>query len=206
MTLIRIRTIIAHAGPNTTDGIRYAAPLPVWTPDVYLRRGASETARALDGMEITMKDYQEEIRALTRAQNRIDGLYYQAARRLGVKDNTLALFYALDDGQPHSQKQLGEEWLIPKTTVNTIVKELVKEGFLTLLMEEHTKEKQILLTPEGRRYAASLLKPVYRMEQEALRATLQKHGSAFLEANADFAENLKNSFDRIFETDTGKES
>ncbi len=157
-------------------------------------------------MEITMKDYQEEIRALTRAQNRIDGLYYQAARRLGVKDNTLALFYALDDGQPHSQKQLGEEWLIPKTTVNTIVKELVKEGFLTLLMEEHTKEKQILLTPEGRRYAASLLKPVYRMEQEALRATLQKHGSAFLEANADFAENLKNSFDRIFETDTGKES
>ena len=138
-------------------------------------------------MEITMKDYQEEIRALTRAQNRIDGLYYQAARRLGVKDNTLALFYALDDGQPHSQKQLGEEWLIPKTTVNTIVKELVKEGFLTLLMEEHTKEKQILLTPEGRRYAASLLKPVYRMEQEALRATLEKHGAAFLGENAGFA-------------------
>lgn len=55
--------------------------------------------------------------------NKIDGLYYLAARRLGVKENALSLLYTLDNGPPCSQKQLAEELLIPKTTINTIVKE-----------------------------------------------------------------------------------
>ena len=146
-----------------------------------------------------MDNYQEAIRKLTLTMNRIDGLYYQAARKLGVKDNTLAIFYALDDGQSHSQKQLCEEWLIPKTTINTIVKELAAEGYLTLHIEKHTREKTICLTPEGREYAAGLLKPLYQMEDEAIRQTLLKHGPAFVQAYADFAENLRNGFDRIFE-------
>ena len=53
--------------------------------------------------------------------NKMDGLYYLAARRLGVKENALVLLYTLNDGQPRSQKQLSEELLIPKTTINTIV-------------------------------------------------------------------------------------
>ena len=36
--------------------------------------------------------------------NKMDGLYYLAARRLGVKENAFALLYALDDGRSHSQK------------------------------------------------------------------------------------------------------
>ena len=71
----------------------------------------------------------EAIRQLMTAFNKIDGSYYFCAKSLGVKENTLAVLYALDDGLPHSQKQLSEEWLIPRTTVNTIVKELEKEGY-----------------------------------------------------------------------------
>ena len=44
--------------------------------------------------------------------NKIDGLYYLAARRLGVKENALSLLYTLDNGPPCSQKQLAEELLI----------------------------------------------------------------------------------------------
>ena len=63
------------------------------------------------------------------AVNKIDGLYYFAAKKLGLKANSLALLYALDDGQPHSQKRICEEWLIPRTTINTVVKECVAKGF-----------------------------------------------------------------------------
>lgn len=146
-----------------------------------------------------MKDHQEEIRILGQAQNRIDGLYYRAAKKLGIKDNTLALLYALDDGQPHSQKQICEEWLIPKTTINTIVKELAGQGYLTLLIEEHTREKTISLTPKGRKYAADILQRLYQMEQEAVHLTLLRHGPDFIRAYADFAQNMKESFDRLFE-------
>ena len=73
--------------------------------------------------------------------NKMDGLYYLAARRLGVKENALVLLYTLNDGQPRSQKQLSEELLIPKTTINTIVKEYMDAGYVTLVPANHSREK-----------------------------------------------------------------
>ncbi len=47
-----------------------------------------------------------EIRRLMLATNRIDGAYYLLSRKLGVKENILALLYALDDeGDPFSEKE-----------------------------------------------------------------------------------------------------
>ena len=85
--------------------------------------------------------------------NKIDGLYYLAARRLGVKENALSLLYTLDNGPPCSQKQLAEELLIPKTTINTIVKEYTDAGYLSLVPSGHSREKNITLTAAGRAYA-----------------------------------------------------
>ena len=82
-----------------------------------------------------MEHIQKEIRRLIIAVNKIDGLYYQEAKKLGIKGNALSLLYALDDGEPHSQKQLCEQWLIPRTTMNTIVKEYVKNDLITLKNE-----------------------------------------------------------------------
>lgn len=76
-----------------------------------------------------------EIRRLMLATNRIDGAYYLLSRKLGVKENILALLYALDDEKPHSQKRICEDWLFPKTTINTIVQELVQAGYVTLRRE-----------------------------------------------------------------------
>lgn len=73
-----------------------------------------------------------EIRRLMLATNRIDGAYYLLSRKLGVKENILALLYALDDEETHSQKRICEDWLFPKTTINTIIRELVQAGYVTL--------------------------------------------------------------------------
>ena len=73
-------------------------------------------------------DHNEAILRLTDAINKIDGAYYFCAKHMGIKENTLAVLFALDDGKPHSQTQIAREWLIPKTTVNTVVKELTAEG------------------------------------------------------------------------------
>lgn len=76
------------------------------------------------------------VRRLALVTNRMDGAYYLYARQHGVNENALTLLYALDDGEPHSQKQVCEEWLMPKTTVNTIVRQLEAEGYLTLRHDE----------------------------------------------------------------------
>ncbi len=134
-----------------------------------------------------MNDSYAAIRRLILSINKIDGNYYFCARKLGVKENTLALLYALDDGKPHSQKQICEDWLIPKTTINTIVKELVRAGYLTLLPGEKPREKQLLLTQSGKAYNRALLEKIYSTEQEALKQTLQKFSPEFIDAFDCFA-------------------
>lgn len=141
-----------------------------------------------------MYNYDEAIRRLMTATNKIDGAYYFLARKLNIKENTLALLYALDDGKAHSQKQIADEWLIPKTTINTIVKELTDAGYLELLPGEHTREKTLKLTDKGKEYTKKILTAVYESETMALKAAIDKFGNQFVEAFDFFADSLCNEF------------
>ena len=128
--------------------------------------------------------------------NKMDGLYYLAARRLGVKENALVLLYTLNDGQPRSQKQLSEELLIPKTTINTIVKENMDAGYVTLVPANHSREKNIALTPAGAAYAQEILEPVYRAEKEAMEQTLAEFSPEFMNAIEALTQNMAQAFQR----------
>ena len=128
--------------------------------------------------------------------NKMDGLYYLAARRLGVKENALVLLYTLNDGQPRSQKQLSEELLIPKTTINTIVKEYMDAGYVTLVPANHSREKNIALTPAGAAYAQEILEPVYRAEKEAMEQTLAEFSPEFMNAIEALTRNMAQAFQR----------
>lgn len=132
----------------------------------------------------------ELVRRLTHAVNKSDGAYYLWARRRGAKENALAVLYALDDGAPHSQKQICREWCMPKTTVNTIVGEFLRQGYVTLQREEHTREKIICLTEEGRAYATGLMKDLYAAERKAIEATLAQYPPEFVDAMECFAQAL----------------
>lgn len=138
-----------------------------------------------------MPDEDEEmIRRLVEATNRIDGSYYFFARSLGVKENALALLYALDDGRAHLQARISEEWLIPKTTVNTIVKEMARAGYVRLEAGEDAREKALRLTEQGQAYARDVLRTVYEAERQALRETLQAYPPEFVQALDYFSQRL----------------
>ena len=118
----------------------------------------------------------------------MNGAYYLCSRKLGVKENMLDVLYALDDGAPHTQKQICGDWLIPKTTVNTIVKELVSDGFAELLPVEGGREKIIRLTADGRRWAAALMQSLHDAETAALMKTVEKFSGEYIEAFEYFSE------------------
>ena len=114
-------------------------------------------------------EHRNEIRRIMIAVNRIEGIYEKLSARLGVKANTIWLLYALDDGSPHSQKQLCEEWMWPRTTLNTIIKECVKEGYVTLeRIPGRRREMYVRLTAPGKAYARGSLDSIYRAEEGAL--------------------------------------
>ena len=146
-----------------------------------------------------MPDEDEEmIRRLVEATNRIDGSYYFFARSLGVKENALALLYALDDGRAHLQARISEEWLIPKTTVNTIVKEMARAGYVRLEAGADARERALRLTEQGQAYASDVLGTVYEAEHQALRETLQAYPPEFVEALDYFSQRLHEAYLRRF--------
>ncbi len=143
-----------------------------------------------------MKNYDSEIRRFMLAINKIDGVYYYFAKKMGINENTLAVLYALDDGQPHSQKQICRQWLIPKTTISTIIKELIDIGYVNLVPGKHTKEKTICLTENGQNYVNKILSIVYEAEQQAMERTQREFSPEFVEAMEHFSDYLCEEFEK----------
>lgn len=138
-----------------------------------------------------MAQDREQVRRLMAAINRIDGIWYLLAKKSGVKVNTLSLLFALDDGLPHTQKQICEEWIIPRTTINTVVQECAQMGYLELRQRARSKEKELILTPKGMQYAKKVLAMYYQTENEAMRRTLEQYSPEFIDAVKQYADFLK---------------
>lgn len=145
-----------------------------------------------------MDSYREQIRKIMISVNIIEGIYTYAAKKIGMKENTLVLLYALDDGKNHSQIEISRDWLIPKTTLNTIIKECVEKGYIILTSQKGVKEKNIRLTSEGKKYADSILSIIYDLENKAYLKTLDNDTSDFSNAMTLFANNLNNETKKHF--------
>ena len=129
------------------------------------------------------------IMRLDTAINKLDGAYYLWARRHLLKENTLYVLYALDDGKPHTQAQIARDWLIPRSTVNTVVKELVALGYARLT-KLNDKEKWVELTAEGESYAKAALKELYDAEIAAIDKTFEVFSPAFVDALEKYTDTL----------------
>ena len=138
-----------------------------------------------------MEDGYAAIRQLFAAVDLSGGSYAAIARQLGITENALALFYALDDGGDHAQVDICREWMIPKTTLNTIVREYVEKGLLVYAEKPRSREKYLRLTESGRQYATQILRPVYAAELRAYRRTCRDFSPAFVDAFRLFAEQIR---------------
>ena len=138
----------------------------------------------------------ETARRLILALYNIDEAYYLNENKKKLSDAELCVMYALDDGKPHSQREISKEWLVPKTSVNTIVKRWEKEGYLTLTpIPGKRREMHIMLTDAGREYAKEFLGFLYRAEDQALQKTISKYSDEFIEVLEFFGSSLKQAFE-----------
>ncbi len=99
---------------------------------------------------------------------KIDGAYEEYGRGCNIGSaNLLWILYALNDGERHSQKQICDDWAIPRSTANTIVKDLQDKGFVSLAqIKGERRELLVSLTPSGKEYAEGKLADLYRREKE----------------------------------------
>lgn len=145
-------------------------------------------------------------RRLIAASSAADGAYYRWARRSGVTFCTLDLLYALDDGVPRSQKQVCEEWGLPKTTLNTVVKACREAGYLTLeTMPGQPRERWLRLTEAGMAYTREVLEDLYAAENTAMGEAVERFGPAFVEAAAFFFARFQAAIDASLSEKAEKE-
>lgn len=100
----------------------------------------------------------------------IDAVYNDFARSGKVAPTLLWILYALGDGNSHTQREICEDWELPKSTVNTVVSDLKKQGYVELIpIKGKRREMTVTLTEKGKTYADYLLKPLYEKEAAVFR-------------------------------------
>ena len=110
----------------------------------------------------------DQIKLLCTYFCRQNELYAALAKRQGISYNTLLTLYAIDQDQGATQSQLANIWLIPKQTLNTVIRSLMEKGYVTLKAGQNQKEKLVYFTQTGQEYASRVLQDVYRMEDQAI--------------------------------------
>lgn len=121
-------------------------------------------------------DRRELIMRFCIATNIIDECYWRLSHDTAYSNSEVCLLYALNDGKLHSQKEISENWCLPKTTLNSAAKKLEAGGFIELKkIEDKKREKEIVLTESGKALAEKLLKDMYQAESFAMGETIEKY-------------------------------
>ena len=106
-----------------------------------------------------------------RALYHVDSFYDEFAKKSNVSSALLWVLYALNDGKPHTQIEISNDWELPKTTVNTVIKDIQKEGYIELVpIKGKRREMSIVLTESGKKFADDVLSDLYKKEADAYKA------------------------------------
>ncbi len=99
---------------------------------------------------------------------KMDGVYEEYGKRFKIgSPNLLWILYALNDGKRHSQKQICDDWDIPRSTANTIIKDLESKNYIALSqIKGERRELLVSLTQSGKEYADEVLSDLYKRERE----------------------------------------
>lgn len=102
-----------------------------------------------------------------RALYHVDSFYDEFAKKSNVSSALLWVLYALNDGNSHTQIEISNDWELPKTTVNTVIKGIQQNGYVELIpIKGKRREMSIVLTESGKNYADSILSNLYKKEAE----------------------------------------
>ncbi len=120
--------------------------------------------------------------------------YEYYAKQIGINGTIMQLLQIIYNLEPCTQKQICDIMMIPKQTVNTIVKDYQRKGLLENVQAAADKRhRHIRLTGQGKAYCEKILPPVseaesYGLEQftdedkTMLLSLLEKYNRSFIES------------------------
>ena len=139
-------------------------------------------------MDIKNKKYVSSYNQLLKA---CDTLYHNAAMAAGMSDCAFWILYSVyDSDHICTQSEICDHSSLPKQTVNSAMKKLEKDGYLTLQRMEGKMGKYIHLSEAGKDLVQKHIIPVMEAEERACAAFSDEEKEQFLSTFHLFVERL----------------
>lgn len=111
---------------------------------------------------------QETIKLINSEFIRINGCYRQFAQQNKTNYYLMKVVYAMHLFPSITQKQISENYKIPKQTVGSIINTLEEQKYVILEINENDKRiKEVAFTAKGKKYAETILAPMIELERKA---------------------------------------
>ena len=139
------------------------------------------------------KQKEGQTEQLNRKIKGLAGLYHGAFSGAAVSDNEFWVWYTLVtiDGE-HSQQDICTLWSLPKQTVNTIIRRMVRRGLAVLEVVPGTRNRKIIrLTEAGRKHGETVVMPVSEAEQRAFQRMPEEDQVRFLDVMSKYIDMLR---------------
>lgn len=111
-------------------------------------------------------DYKNELRELFNIFNETNKAYNELASKVGLSYNQMVILYYLQSHYNVTQKNIVNDMLIPKQTINTILNNWINAGYISFENKLTKKNKIILLTEFGKKELEP--KIAFVMDKEAI--------------------------------------
>lgn len=100
----------------------------------------------------------------------LNSIYHSAASKSGISDGEICIWSALlNSEEEYSQQDLCDLLFLPKQTVNSIVSNLIKKGFVFLEHVPGTRNRKVIrLSEAGQAYGKEKVMWIFQAEQEAM--------------------------------------
>ncbi len=106
---------------------------------------------------------------MEKQQKEQDSIYHNAAVKFGLSDTAMWILYVISrTNKEYFQHELCDMSFFAKQTINSAISGLVKKGYIELKTDEKSRrQKKVVLTENGKLFAASTTKKLYKAEERA---------------------------------------
>lgn len=110
----------------------------------------------------------------------VENVYMTIARANGLSYNALMMLLMLNDDPKLTQKKVCDALYLPKSSVHTLLTDLMRNGHLMLTEGSNKKEKYIAPTDSGRLLVAKVVAETEKIESEALSSVSEQELAQFV--------------------------
>ncbi len=135
-------------------------------------------------MEVKLKE-------LNMIMEKTDSLYHKVSKKLGLSDAQFNILYMIyEKGEGCSQNEFCDSYGMSKTTVNTAVKNMEKEGYI-ILKSIDGRRMGIYLSDSGKEIIKNTIEKVIAVENKIYDSWTDEERQLIIRLNRDYNRKLE---------------